>query len=160
MSEFNAVFEVSELQEGAMRAVEVDGVPVLVRRSEGGETCAIANTCTHRGGLLNEGDRELGRGGSPGRTRSLSRCASHLQARLFAVALLAVALYAVHHLVADQALVAEPQPSVQEGCSQDVGVPNKHAVCWITSRWHSPTLDERPSGRAGTAWVWVGGETL
>ena len=48
MSEFNAVFEVSELQEGAMRAVEVDGVPVLVRRSEGGETCAIANTtCTH-----------------------------------------------------------------------------------------------------------------
>jgi hypothetical protein len=74
-----------------------------VSRSEGGETCAIANTCTQRGGQLNEGDRELGRGGSPGRTRSLSRYASHLQARLFEVA-----LYAVHHLVADAILVAEP----------------------------------------------------
>jgi nitrite reductase/ring-hydroxylating ferredoxin subunit len=31
---------------------------VLVSRSEGGETCAVANTCTHRGGLLNEGDRD------------------------------------------------------------------------------------------------------
>ena len=38
----------------------------------------------------------------------MSRCASHLQARLFAIALLAVALYAVQHLVVDQALVAEP----------------------------------------------------
>jgi nitrite reductase/ring-hydroxylating ferredoxin subunit len=41
-----------------MRAVEVEGVPVLVSRSEGGEVCAIANTCTHRGVLLNEGDRD------------------------------------------------------------------------------------------------------
>jgi len=31
---------------------------VLVSRSEGGERCAIANTCTHRGGPLNEGDRD------------------------------------------------------------------------------------------------------
>jgi nitrite reductase/ring-hydroxylating ferredoxin subunit len=31
---------------------------VLVSRSEGGEVCAIANTCTHRGGLLNEGERD------------------------------------------------------------------------------------------------------
>jgi nitrite reductase/ring-hydroxylating ferredoxin subunit len=58
MSEFNAVFEESEVQEGAMRAVEVDSVPVLVSRSEGGEVCAIANTCTHMGGLLNEGERD------------------------------------------------------------------------------------------------------
>ena len=58
MSELNAVLEESELQEGAMRAVEVDGVPVLVSRSESGEACAIANTCTHRGGPLNEGDRD------------------------------------------------------------------------------------------------------
>jgi nitrite reductase/ring-hydroxylating ferredoxin subunit len=48
----------SEVHEGAMRAVEVDGVLVLVSRSEGGEKCAIANTCTHRGGPLNEGERD------------------------------------------------------------------------------------------------------
>jgi nitrite reductase/ring-hydroxylating ferredoxin subunit len=94
MSGFNAVLEESELQGGAMRAVAVDGVPVLVSRSEGAEACAIANTCTgfapklqattrrgglfrielpllvsdpdfwckatctHRGGPLNEGDRD------------------------------------------------------------------------------------------------------
>jgi nitrite reductase/ring-hydroxylating ferredoxin subunit len=58
MSEFNAVFGENGLQDGAIRAVEVDGVPVLVSRSEGGETCAIANTCTHRGGPLNEGERD------------------------------------------------------------------------------------------------------
>jgi Rieske [2Fe-2S] domain len=52
MSEFIAVLEDNELQGGAMRAVEVEGVPVLVSRSEGGEACAIANTCTHRGGPL------------------------------------------------------------------------------------------------------------
>jgi nitrite reductase/ring-hydroxylating ferredoxin subunit len=43
-----------------MRAVEVEGAPVLVSRSEGGEACAIANTCTHRGGPLNEGGRDGG----------------------------------------------------------------------------------------------------
>ena len=58
MSEFNAVLEENELQGGAMRAVEVGGVPVLVSRSEGGEVCAIANTCTHMGGPLNEGERD------------------------------------------------------------------------------------------------------
>ncbi len=41
-----------------MRVVEVDGVPVVLSRSESGEVCAIANTCTHRGGPLNEGKRE------------------------------------------------------------------------------------------------------
>jgi nitrite reductase/ring-hydroxylating ferredoxin subunit len=58
MGEFNAVFEESEVQEGAMRAVEVEGITLLVSRSESGEVCAIANTCTHRGGPLNEGDRD------------------------------------------------------------------------------------------------------
>src|SRR5215210_4154322 len=57
MSEFNVVFGETGLQEGAMCAVEVEGVPVLVSRSEDGEVCAIASTCTHRGGPLNEGDR-------------------------------------------------------------------------------------------------------
>ncbi len=41
-----------------MRAVEVDGAPVFVSRSEGGEVCAIASTCAHRGGPLNEGERD------------------------------------------------------------------------------------------------------
>ena len=36
----------------------VEGVPVLVSRSEGGETCAMANTCTYRGGPLIEGNRD------------------------------------------------------------------------------------------------------
>ena len=58
MSEFNAVLGDNELQEGAMRAVEVDGVPVLVSRSEDGEVCTIANICAHRGGPLNEGERD------------------------------------------------------------------------------------------------------
>lgn len=58
MSEFNPVLEENELQGEAMRAVEVDGIPVLVSRSESGEVCAIANTCTHRGGPLNEGERD------------------------------------------------------------------------------------------------------
>ena len=58
MSEFKTVLEENELQVGAMRAVEVESVPVLVSRSAGEEVCAIANTCTHRGGPLNEGERD------------------------------------------------------------------------------------------------------
>jgi Rieske [2Fe-2S] domain len=65
MSEFNAVFGGNELQEGAMRAVEVEGVPVLVSRSEGGETCAIANTCTHKGRTAQRGRPRRGRGYLP-----------------------------------------------------------------------------------------------
>ncbi len=41
-----------------MRAVDVEGVYVLVSRSKGGQVCVIANSCTHRGGPLNEGERE------------------------------------------------------------------------------------------------------
>jgi nitrite reductase/ring-hydroxylating ferredoxin subunit len=57
-SAFTAVFEENELREVAMRAIEVNGVSVLLSRSESGEVCAIANTCTHMGGPLNEGKRE------------------------------------------------------------------------------------------------------
>lgn len=32
--------------------------PVLVSRSEGGDVCATANTCTHVGGPLDEGGRD------------------------------------------------------------------------------------------------------
>jgi nitrite reductase/ring-hydroxylating ferredoxin subunit len=54
----NAVFGENELQEGSTRRVEVEGVPVIVSRSEGSEPSTIANTCTHRGG---PGLRELRR---------------------------------------------------------------------------------------------------
>ena len=47
-----------------MRVVEVAGIPVVVGRSESGEVCAIADTCTHTGGPLNEGARG-GRGDLP-----------------------------------------------------------------------------------------------
>jgi nitrite reductase/ring-hydroxylating ferredoxin subunit len=56
MSGFSAVLEEGELEAGAMRAV--DGVRVLVSRSEDGGVCAIANACTHVGGPLDEGERD------------------------------------------------------------------------------------------------------
>jgi nitrite reductase/ring-hydroxylating ferredoxin subunit/uncharacterized membrane protein len=47
---FVAVLDAAELQ--------VDGVPVLLTRSQTGEICALANTCTHLGGPLAEGSRD------------------------------------------------------------------------------------------------------
>jgi nitrite reductase/ring-hydroxylating ferredoxin subunit len=59
MGEFSAVIEEGELEAGGMRAVDVDGVRVLVSRSEDdGVVCAIANACTHVGGPLDEGERD------------------------------------------------------------------------------------------------------
>jgi nitrite reductase/ring-hydroxylating ferredoxin subunit len=55
---FTAVLEERELQGGVMRKIEVDGVPVVLSRSDSSKVCAIANTCTHRGGPLNDGERE------------------------------------------------------------------------------------------------------
>jgi nitrite reductase/ring-hydroxylating ferredoxin subunit len=55
---FSAVLEESELRGGAMRGVEVDGVPVVLSLSESGEVCAIADTCSHMGAPLSEGERE------------------------------------------------------------------------------------------------------
>ena len=57
MSEFSAVLEEGELEAGAMRAVDVEGVRVVVSRSEDGGVCAIANACTHVRGPLDEGER-------------------------------------------------------------------------------------------------------
>ena len=45
----------SALGEGEMRAVEIDGVSILVARS-GGEVFALSNTCVHRGGPLDKGE--------------------------------------------------------------------------------------------------------
>ena len=56
---FAAVLDESELEGGKLCKVDLEGVDVLVARSEKtGEVCAIANVCTHLGGPLNEGERD------------------------------------------------------------------------------------------------------
>jgi nitrite reductase/ring-hydroxylating ferredoxin subunit/uncharacterized membrane protein len=56
--EFVAVLDEGELPQGDMLRVEADGVGVLLSRSSGGGVCAIAATCNHFSGPLEEGDRE------------------------------------------------------------------------------------------------------
>jgi nitrite reductase/ring-hydroxylating ferredoxin subunit/uncharacterized membrane protein len=56
--EFQAVLDESQLEGTTMREIEVGGEAVLVTRSMSGELCAIANTCSHFGGPLAEGERE------------------------------------------------------------------------------------------------------
>jgi nitrite reductase/ring-hydroxylating ferredoxin subunit/uncharacterized membrane protein len=48
---------VAVLEEG-MRRVEVEGVGVLLSRSSSGEVCAIAATCNHFSGPLEQGERD------------------------------------------------------------------------------------------------------
>ncbi len=55
--EFRAVLREEELGED-VRRVEVDGVAVAVTRARSGEPCAIAATCSHLGGPLDEGERD------------------------------------------------------------------------------------------------------
>jgi nitrite reductase/ring-hydroxylating ferredoxin subunit/uncharacterized membrane protein len=55
---FVAVLDEGELRGEELRQVDVDGVPVLLARTQAGEVCALANTCTHLGGPLAEGSRE------------------------------------------------------------------------------------------------------
>lgn len=57
-TEFQVVLRENELEAGALHRVEVEGEAVLVTRSVGGEICAIANTCSHFGGPLDEGERD------------------------------------------------------------------------------------------------------
>ena len=56
--EFEPVLEESQLDGTSMHRVDADGASVLVTRSASGAICAIANTCSHFGGPLAEGDRE------------------------------------------------------------------------------------------------------
>lgn len=56
--EFVAVLDENELSQGEMRRVETDGVGILVSRASSGEVCAIAATCNHFSGPLQEGQRE------------------------------------------------------------------------------------------------------
>ena len=58
-TESTAVLDESELAGGALCRVELDGEGVLVTRSQRtGAVCAIAATCSHLGGPLDEGERE------------------------------------------------------------------------------------------------------
>ena len=56
--EFEAVLDESQLQGATMHSVAAAGETVLVTRSASGDLCAIANTCSHFGGPLAEGERE------------------------------------------------------------------------------------------------------
>ena len=56
--EFEAVLDESELDGTSMHQVDAAGEAVLVTRSTSGVVCAIANTCSHFGGPLAEGERE------------------------------------------------------------------------------------------------------
>lgn len=55
---FTPVLDESELPEGEMRRVEVEGVGVLLSRARDGRVCAIAATCNHFSGPLQDGERE------------------------------------------------------------------------------------------------------
>jgi nitrite reductase/ring-hydroxylating ferredoxin subunit/uncharacterized membrane protein len=57
-AEFEAVLDESQLDGTSMHQVDAAGEAVLVTRSTNGEICAIANTCSHFGGPLAEGERE------------------------------------------------------------------------------------------------------
>jgi nitrite reductase/ring-hydroxylating ferredoxin subunit/uncharacterized membrane protein len=52
--EWTAVLAEAELAEGEHRKIDVDGVPVLLYRTNG-KVWALANTCSHMGGPLDEG---------------------------------------------------------------------------------------------------------
>lgn len=53
------VLDEAELSGDEMRRVEVDGASVLLSRSQkDGRVCAVAATCNHMGGPLEQGDRE------------------------------------------------------------------------------------------------------
>jgi nitrite reductase/ring-hydroxylating ferredoxin subunit/uncharacterized membrane protein len=53
--DWTSVLADAAIGEGEMRAVDVDGVPILIAR-RGGEVFALSNTCVHRGGQLDQGE--------------------------------------------------------------------------------------------------------
>lgn len=59
-AEFTTVLDgdAARLEAGEIRRVTLDGTAVLLARGQAGELCAIANTCSHLGGPLDEGARE------------------------------------------------------------------------------------------------------
>jgi nitrite reductase/ring-hydroxylating ferredoxin subunit/uncharacterized membrane protein len=57
-AEFEAVLDESRLDGAGLHQVDAAGEAVLVTRSASGQICAIANTCSHFGGPLAEGERD------------------------------------------------------------------------------------------------------
>ena len=57
LSEFVRVGQLTDFPSGSLKMVEIAGKQVLVA-NVAGELFAIENTCTHRGGPLNEGTLE------------------------------------------------------------------------------------------------------
>ncbi len=57
-ADFTPVLDETDLPDSGLRRVEVDGVGVLLSRSSAGDVCAIAATCNHFSGPLDQGDRE------------------------------------------------------------------------------------------------------
>ncbi len=55
---FVPVLKEDELPDGGMRRVEADGAGILLSRASDGRVCAIAATCNHFSGPLQEGTRE------------------------------------------------------------------------------------------------------
>jgi len=58
--EFTPVLDDNDLGPDELRRVEVAGAGVLLSRSSDGEVCAIAATCNHFSGPLEQGEREDG----------------------------------------------------------------------------------------------------
>ena len=56
--EFTPVLDENDLGPDELRRVEVEGVGVLLSRSSDGKVCAIAATCNHFSGPLEQGERE------------------------------------------------------------------------------------------------------
>jgi nitrite reductase/ring-hydroxylating ferredoxin subunit len=56
--EWQTVLGESELTGEELHRVEVDGEPAVVARGRNGRICAIAATCTHLGGPLDDGKRD------------------------------------------------------------------------------------------------------
>jgi nitrite reductase/ring-hydroxylating ferredoxin subunit/uncharacterized membrane protein len=56
--EFVPVISEDELAQDGVLRVEADGVGVLLARAKDGQVCAIAATCNHMGGPLEQGERE------------------------------------------------------------------------------------------------------
>lgn len=56
--DFTTVLSASDVADGDMRRVDVDGNSVLITRTLAGTPCAIAAVCSHEGGPLEEGERQ------------------------------------------------------------------------------------------------------
>jgi nitrite reductase/ring-hydroxylating ferredoxin subunit len=55
---FTAVAKVGDVEDERLCRVELGGAPVVLARSSAGALCAIAATCSHFGGPLDEGVRD------------------------------------------------------------------------------------------------------